>query len=154
MLSGGFVLLNRAAWDAAGGFDESYFLYCEEVDLFHRLRAKGWSLRRVPDARAHHAIAHGNSLSPRRLLFMAAGKAHFLHRHRALPVRLTGIGLIWLAAMVRVLAGATLGWRNARWRELGLGYREVAFSPFLWMHGYDPERGLTARLGPGGAKGR
>ncbi len=48
------VLVRRSAMDAVGGFDESYFLYGEDQDLCHRLRAAGWKLVTVPDVWASH----------------------------------------------------------------------------------------------------
>ena len=141
--SGGFVLIDRAAWAQAGGFDEEYFLYSEEIDLFYRLARERWGLRRVTAARARHDIAHGGGLAQRRLLFMAAGRAEFLRKHWSAPARWTGVLLIWLAALVRVVAGLFGGRWNRHWRGLGQGYRGVAFHPRLWMHGYDPRRGLS-----------
>lgn len=37
----------QAVWQALGGFDEAYFMYCEDVDLCLRLRQGGWTLRRA-----------------------------------------------------------------------------------------------------------
>lgn len=48
------VLVNRAAFEAVGGFDERYFLYFEDVDFCVRLRAAGWRLRSVDEAVAVH----------------------------------------------------------------------------------------------------
>ncbi|MEA2296682.1 MAG: N-acetylglucosaminyl-diphospho-decaprenol L-rhamnosyltransferase [Solirubrobacteraceae bacterium] len=52
---GAFLLVRRAAWDAAGGFDDAQWLYAEDVDLGWRLRAAGWATRYVPSARVQHA---------------------------------------------------------------------------------------------------
>lgn len=52
--SGACVLFRRVAFDAVGGFDPAYFLYCEDVDLSWRLRAAGWRLRYVPRATVRH----------------------------------------------------------------------------------------------------
>lgn len=49
------VLIRRSALDGVGGFDESYFLYGEDLDLCHRLRAMGWGLLAVPEVWASHA---------------------------------------------------------------------------------------------------
>lgn len=38
------LVLPTPAWMAVGGFDEAYFMYCEDVDLCLRLRLAGWSL--------------------------------------------------------------------------------------------------------------
>ena len=42
------LVLPRAVWDALGGFDTRYFMYCEDVDFSIRLRLAGVPLRRVP----------------------------------------------------------------------------------------------------------
>jgi GT2 family glycosyltransferase len=54
-LSGGHVLIRRkAAVDAGGLFDPSFFLYYEDTDLFVRIRQAGYSLRVVPGAKVVH----------------------------------------------------------------------------------------------------
>ena len=58
------VLVRRAAMDAVGGFDESYFLYGEDQDLCHRLRAAGWILVAVPEVWAVH-VSGGSAVSTR-----------------------------------------------------------------------------------------
>ena len=52
---GTFVAVRRAVFDALGGFDGSYFLYGEDLDLCHRAHALGWRTLHVPPARATHA---------------------------------------------------------------------------------------------------
>lgn len=54
-LSGACLMLSHELWEAVGGFDESYFLYWEDVDLSHRVRDTGGTLRVVDDATAVHA---------------------------------------------------------------------------------------------------
>lgn len=51
----------RAAWESVGGFDERYFMYCEDVDLCLRLRLRGWSL-----ARAAATVIHAGQRASRR----------------------------------------------------------------------------------------
>lgn len=48
------ALYRRAAVLAAGGFDEDFFCYMEDVDLGFRLRLLGHGARSVPDAVVHH----------------------------------------------------------------------------------------------------
>jgi N-acetylglucosaminyl-diphospho-decaprenol L-rhamnosyltransferase len=58
-----FLLVRRAAWDAAGGFDERQWMYAEDLDLGWRLRQAGWATRYEP--RAH--VAHESSASTKQL---------------------------------------------------------------------------------------
>ena len=48
------ALYRRDAFLAAGGFDESYFCFFEDVDLAFRLRLAGHRCRYVPDAVVRH----------------------------------------------------------------------------------------------------
>lgn len=57
------LLVRRAAFDAVGGFDESYFLYGEDLDFARRLREAGWRLVTVPDLWATH-VSGGSASSP------------------------------------------------------------------------------------------
>lgn len=48
------LLVRRSAFEEVGGFDPSFFLYGEDLDLCHRLRLAGWKLLAVPDVWAQH----------------------------------------------------------------------------------------------------
>jgi GT2 family glycosyltransferase len=48
------ILFRRSALNAVGAYDESIFMYCEDVDLSWRLRTAGYRLRYVPDAVCWH----------------------------------------------------------------------------------------------------
>lgn len=48
-----FLLFPAPVWTALGGFDERYFMYCEDVDICLRLRLRGWSLSKAPVRVAH-----------------------------------------------------------------------------------------------------
>ena len=48
------ALYRRKAFCEAGGFDENYFCYFEDVDLGFRLRLLGYGCRYVPDAVVRH----------------------------------------------------------------------------------------------------
>ena len=54
---GGGVAYRRAAWEAAGGFDERLFMYLEDVDLAWRLQLLGWQARFAPGARLYHHLS-------------------------------------------------------------------------------------------------
>ncbi len=52
--SGAAVLYRRSAYESVKGFDESFFMYAEDVDLSWRLRAKGFRLKYIPRAAVFH----------------------------------------------------------------------------------------------------
>lgn len=52
---GTFMAVRRDPFEQLAGFDESYFLYGEDLDLCHRAAAAGWGTLHVPAARAVHA---------------------------------------------------------------------------------------------------
>jgi GT2 family glycosyltransferase len=52
--TGAAWLLGRRCWDEVGMWDESYFLYSEEVEYALRAATGGWDLRLAPRASAVH----------------------------------------------------------------------------------------------------
>lgn len=60
-LSGAAMVLPRAVFQQTGGFDESIFLYCEDVDLSWRIRNLGYALYHVPRAMFLHYEKEGDA---------------------------------------------------------------------------------------------
>lgn len=97
---GAAMAIRRSAFETVGGFDESYFLYWEEVDLCHRLRETGWKIHFSPVATVTHT--GGASTAPRRgemtrHLFTSA--ALFYRRHYS-PTRLLALRAVIMTIMV------------------------------------------------------
>ena len=136
IIMGGLALINRRFWDEAGGFDESFFLYAEETDLFVRAKLAGWKLWRTTQATAMHYAGSGQTLTRSRLLYQATGQMHFMRKHWPWPKALLGGLLVWLLALERFLAGRLIGSRAPSIRQLGQAYSLVATQPWLWFNGY------------------
>jgi N-acetylglucosaminyl-diphospho-decaprenol L-rhamnosyltransferase len=62
-LSGSCLLVRRSAFEDLHGFDESYFMYFEDVDLGKRLHEAGWQNIFVPTASVVHTGAHSTAPS-------------------------------------------------------------------------------------------
>jgi N-acetylglucosaminyl-diphospho-decaprenol L-rhamnosyltransferase len=67
-LSGSCMLLRRTAFEAVGGFDPAYFMYCEDMDLCRRLADAGWSSVYVPSAVITHTGGHATSRQAREMV--------------------------------------------------------------------------------------
>jgi hypothetical protein len=53
-LAGASMMIRRRAWEAAGPFDENFFLYYEETDFCLRAQRAGWPAWYVPASRVEH----------------------------------------------------------------------------------------------------
>ena len=116
---GAALAIRREAFEEVGGFDESYFLYAEEIDLCYRLRAARWQVHFAPVADVVHVGGASTSQNPvRARLQNTASTLQFCRTHYS-PARAAGV-----AALVR--AGALLRLLRARIRLLtaGAGRRE------------------------------
>lgn len=67
-LSGACLAIPRAEWERSGGFEPSYFMYHEDVDLSLRLRSTGGRIGVVPAARVDHDYAFAKGEAKWRLL--------------------------------------------------------------------------------------
>jgi N-acetylglucosaminyl-diphospho-decaprenol L-rhamnosyltransferase len=102
-LSGGCVLLRRAALDDVGGMDEGFFLYSEETDLFRRLRRRGWQARFEPQATAYHQC-YGSAPREATMEILARSRVRYARKHHgALVSLLEAIGVV-IDALARAAA--------------------------------------------------
>lgn len=51
---GACMLIRRDVYERVGGFDERFFMYCEDMDLCKRIGEEGYRLLFLPDAAAIH----------------------------------------------------------------------------------------------------
>ena len=54
LLSGACFLIRNKAFDEIGLFDENFFMYTEETDLFYRIKQKGRKVYFLPSAKIEH----------------------------------------------------------------------------------------------------
>ncbi len=67
-ISGACFAIRRSAFDRVGGFDESYFMYLEEIDLCHRTKELGAGIVYEPAARIMHVGGVSTKQVPYRML--------------------------------------------------------------------------------------
>ena len=97
-VSGAAMLLRREAAESVGGFDETYFMYVEDVDICWRLREAGYRVVYDPAIRLVHHIGRTSSQQSVRMLY---------HHHRSMFIffRKRYRGWKGLALMPLVAAG-------------------------------------------------
>jgi len=54
---GGAAAYRRDLWEALGGFDEDFFMYCEDVDLNWRAQLAGYRCLYTPQALVYHRLS-------------------------------------------------------------------------------------------------
>jgi len=108
-LSGSCLLMPAEAFHRLGGFDDSYFMYFEDVDLGARLGRAGWLSVHVPSAVVVHEGGHATSRAAGRMLDEHHRSA-YRYLSRLYPGRLKtplravlGAGLWGRAALSRVV---------------------------------------------------
>jgi N-acetylglucosaminyl-diphospho-decaprenol L-rhamnosyltransferase len=135
---GAAVMLRREALDEVGLFDESFFLYSEEVDLQARLHRAGWDVHYFPRVSVvHHESQFSADIPERRINEMWHSRHRYWRKHHSgagarVAALATGAQYAVRAALSPVTrrdAGAGARMRlHARdsWRVTGPGLRELA----------------------------
>jgi N-acetylglucosaminyl-diphospho-decaprenol L-rhamnosyltransferase len=82
-VSGSCMLMPRSAFEEAGGFDEGFFLYGEELDMATRLAAAGWSVLFTPTVEIVHEIGVSTGRSREMLLLHSSSIYRYYVKHRA-----------------------------------------------------------------------
>ena len=102
---GAALLMRRDKVLEVGGFEESYFMYFEEVDLCYRLAHAGWSAHLVPAAVIMH-VGGGSTSQVRTAMLIQRFRSTlaYYHRHSSGPHQLLWTTLLrvrWSARLVR-----------------------------------------------------
>ncbi len=102
-VAGASVLMRRKTLDEIGLFDERFFLYFEETDLFRRARRAGWGTVYVPESSVTHigSVSTGMKTWRRMPGYWFDSRLHYfvknhgpLYAGAATVAKLAG-GLIW-----------------------------------------------------------
>jgi GT2 family glycosyltransferase len=71
--SGACLTIPRKIYETLGGFDENFFMYCEDVDYSWRARANGFSVKICPRALFFHATTNREPSSNIRIMMLRSG---------------------------------------------------------------------------------
>ena len=79
-VAGMFMLFRAAAFRAAGGFDERFFMYYEDVDICRRLRGQGLATVFEPRASVIHDARRASRRDPRLMAIHGTSALRYLTR--------------------------------------------------------------------------
>jgi GT2 family glycosyltransferase len=125
---GAAMMVRRDVAEATGGFDESFHMYCEEIDWCWRIRNAGWSIYSVPQAEVvHFGGVSTRQIPARSIVSLWRSRAYLYHRHH---------GRLKLALARRLVkAGMHRKASRARNGELRAAYLEAAA---IWQNTSHP----------------
>jgi N-acetylglucosaminyl-diphospho-decaprenol L-rhamnosyltransferase len=125
---GAALLVRREAFEQVGGFDPSFFMFYEEVDLCWRLHEAGWGVAVCPEAKFVHV---GGTSTRRNWATMyreqLRGHLRFLAKHygvrRAEKARKLLIAAMWMRSFVFMIVRRTerrrMSQDAAAWLRMG-----------------------------------
>ena len=119
-ITGACLLVHRAALEEVGGFDERFFMYCEDKDLCTRIWNAGYSVQYEPSVVCEHEGGAGSEASRgARRTMLTRSRMLYAAAHSGRPtVILEALGLA-LEAAIRLITGpGGLRGRRARLDEL------------------------------------
>jgi GT2 family glycosyltransferase len=105
-IKGAALALRRTAFDAVGGFDESYFMYFEDTDLCYRLSAAGWEVHFAPVT----TVVHIGGASTRQwraqmAVQLLASTIQFYQRHASRLCLAEAVTIVKGLMLVRWISG-------------------------------------------------
>jgi GT2 family glycosyltransferase len=74
---GAALMVRSATLTQVGGFDERYFMYCEEIDLCRRIKTADWEIYCLPRAEIVHLVGQ-STRQFRDQMFVALWRSRFL----------------------------------------------------------------------------
>lgn len=99
---GACLVARREVLEQVGGLDESFFMYSEELDWCRRIRAAGWKVLYLPEAKVVHHEGKSSERDPRhRHEYFQESKCRYFHKHHG-PAA---------AAILRLFISASYGFQ-------------------------------------------
>ncbi len=119
-VSGAALMIRRDALEKLQGFDEEFYMYCEDVDLCYRAHQEGWRVVYFPDAVIYHIIGRASNKVPTRMTYLFHRSMYrFYRKHYAAttplyvkPIIVPGLALRASGQLIRY-----------RWRNILRRYR-------------------------------
>jgi GT2 family glycosyltransferase len=112
--SGAALVIRRSVWEQLGGFDPSYFLYSEDLDLGLRLWLAGSAVGVVPQARVIHSYEFDKG--PQKWFWLERNRWRTLLSVYPLSLLLVLAPVLIATEVVLLLVAAREGWLTSKLR--------------------------------------
>ncbi len=106
-ISGSFVLIRARDFDELGGWDERFWMYCEDMDLSKRAAGKGWKRVMYNEINCIHSHGGSSRINPS---VKALTKSHviistfkYLQKHIAFPLRWIAYATLFLMTSIDLI---------------------------------------------------
>jgi GT2 family glycosyltransferase len=105
-LYGGFLLVRRDVLDAAGWFDERYFMYAEDADLSRTIQALGWKLYYCAEAVVIHIAGGVTDAAPSTFSHLMKQESinKLIEKYQGMPAALLHRVVVCAGGLVRLAA--------------------------------------------------
>lgn len=108
-VSGSCLMAKKNLFRKVGLFDESIFMYMEEIDLLYRASKLGYNTFFVPEARFIHSGAASSGSRKQPVLNIYRGLLYFYKKHRSIMELNLLKMCLRLKALIAICAGRILG---------------------------------------------
>lgn len=121
--TGASVIIRKEVFEKLGGFDQSYFMYYEDVDLSLRMKRQGWKIMYEPKSVVYH-IHSGSSKEWSPFFTYHVEKNHLATLITHFPLKIIANGFfryfsMWLKSILKMIK-----WRMSEHWELYDYWRE------------------------------
>lgn len=125
---GAFFMVRRKLFIDLDGFDEQFFVYCEEVDFSYRAFLSGWSSVYIADAKAfHYGGGSSEKVKSERQFYRLRSRILYSFKHFSL---LGAFLILFSTLLIEPISRSIfvlLGLSQSSYRETWRGYK------FLWL---------------------
>ncbi|MCZ7673494.1 MAG: hypothetical protein M5U34_43435 [Chloroflexi bacterium] len=126
---GASMMVRASVAEATGGFDESFHMYCEEIDWSWRIRKGGWDIYAVPAAEVvHYGGESSKQIPARSLVNLWQSRAQLYQKHHC-P---------WRQKVAAKLVEVGMAHKAAKTTDPSLkkAYQQVIT---IWSNGHSPD---------------
>lgn len=132
-VQGASLITRRSILEQVGFFDPDYFIYTEEIDLCHRIRAAGWKIYWVPQSEVVHYGGQSTQQVARAMFLQLYGsKIVYFRKRRGIVAAHLYKAILLIVSLLRLLltplSALQNSYQRARQRTLAGHYLHLLMS--------------------------